>query len=88
MLAGFMLIVLSQNDVAAEEKRPEPSPAGHVSLPWEKFQKLLNLDEERISLEIEEFAAIARQTEARDLPPFAMNGEENCASRGRISRNS
>jgi hypothetical protein len=73
VLAGLMSFVLFQNDLRAEEKRAETSPAGHVSLPWEKFQKLLLLDEERISLDIEEFAAIVRQTETRDLPPFAMN---------------
>ena len=56
----------------AEEKSPGPSSTGQISLPWDKFQRLLNLDEERISLDMNEFAAIARQTGARDLPPFAV----------------
>jgi hypothetical protein len=57
----------------ADEKSPAPSSTGQITLPWEKFQKLLNLDEEMISLDIDDFIAITRQTGVRDLPPFAVN---------------
>ncbi|MFH1627154.1 MAG: hypothetical protein ABIE47_00335 [Pseudomonadota bacterium] len=57
----------------AVEKLPAPSSTGQISLPWDKFQKLLNLDEERISLDLDDFAAIVRQTRTRDLPPFSVN---------------
>jgi len=72
MLTGFILLVLLHDPSWAAEKSPEPSSAGQISLPWDKFQKLLNLDEERISLDLDEFAAIIRQTRTRDLPPFAV----------------
>jgi len=56
----------------AEEKSLGSPFTGQISLPWDKFQKLLNLDEERISLDIDEFSAIIRQTGVRDLPPYAV----------------
>ena len=73
ILTGFLLIVSLPCAMGAEEKSPAPSSTGQISLPWEKFQKLLNLDEEKISLDLDDFAAIVRQTGARDLPPFAVN---------------
>ncbi len=72
ILTSFILVVFFHDALLAEEKSPGPPSTGQISLPWDKFQKLLNLDEERISLDIEEFAAIARQTGVRDLPPFAV----------------
>jgi len=72
ILTCLILLVLHHHALLAEEKIPGPSSTGQISLPWDKFQKLLNLDEERISLDIDEFTAIARQTGARDLPPFAV----------------
>jgi hypothetical protein len=72
MFTGFILVVLLHGSLLAAEKSPEPSSTGQISLPWDKFQKLLNLDEERISLDLDEFAAIIRQTRTRDLPPFAV----------------
>jgi hypothetical protein len=72
ILTSFVLLVFFHASLSAEEKSPGPPSTGQISLPWEKFQKLLNLDEERISLDIDEFATIARQTGARDLPPFAV----------------
>src|SRR4030042_5334484 len=72
ILTCLILLVLHHHALLAEEKIPGPSSTGQISLPWDKFQKLLNLYEERISLDIDEFTAIARQTGARDLPPFAV----------------
>ena len=72
MLTGFILLFLPHDPSLAAEKSPEPSSTGQISLPWDKFQKLLNLDEERISLDLDEFAALIRQTRTSDLPPFAV----------------
>jgi len=72
ILASFMLLFLPDGVLLAEEKSPGSPSTGQISLPWDKFQKLLNLDEERISLDIDDFAAIVRQTGGRDLPPFAV----------------
>ncbi len=72
ILTSFILLILVNDASLAEEKSPGPPSTGQISLPWEKFQKLLNLDEERVSLDIDDFATIARQTGARDLPPFAV----------------
>jgi hypothetical protein len=72
ILTSFILVVFFHDALLAEEKSTGPTSTGQISLPWDKFQKLLNLDEERISLDIDEFAAIARQTGVRDLPPFAV----------------
>jgi len=72
ILTGFVLLLFFHHALLAEEKSPGPPSTGQISLPWDKFQKLLNLDEERISLDIDEFAAIVRQTGVRDLPPFAV----------------
>jgi hypothetical protein len=72
MFTGFILLVLLPDPSLAAEKSPEPSTTGQISLPWDKFQKLLNLDEERISLGLDEFAALIRQTRTSDLPPFAV----------------
>ena len=72
MLTAFVLFVLLHDASSAAEKTPGPSSTGQISLPWDKFQKLLNLDEERISLDLDEFAAIIRQTGTKDLPPFAV----------------
>jgi hypothetical protein len=72
ILTSFILLIFVYDALSAEEKSPGPPSTGQISLPWDKFQKLLNLDEERISLDIDEFAAIARQTGARELPPFAV----------------
>jgi len=69
----FILLVSLHSILWAEEKFPAPSSAGQISLPWDKFQKLLNLDEDKVSLDLEDFAAIVRQTGTRDLPPFAVN---------------
>lgn len=69
----FILLVSLHNILWAEEKFPAPSSTGQISLPWDKFQKLLNLDEDKVSLDLEDFAAIVRQTGTRDLPPFAVN---------------
>jgi hypothetical protein len=72
ILTGLICFVFLHNALLAKEQSLGPSTTGQISLPWDKFQKLLNLDEERISLDIDEFVAIARQTGARDLPPFAI----------------
>jgi hypothetical protein len=72
ILTGFILLIFVYDALSAEEKSPGPPSTGQISLPWDKFQKLLNLDEERISLDIDEFAAITRQTGARELPPFVV----------------
>jgi len=72
ILTSFILLLFFHNALSAEEKSPGPPSTGQISLPWDKFQKLLNLDEERISLDIDEFATITRQTGARELPPFAV----------------
>jgi len=72
ILTSFILLIFVYDALSAEEKSPGPPSTGQISLPWDKFQKLLNLDEERISLDIDEFAAITRQTGARELPPFAI----------------
>ena len=72
ILTPFVLLLFFHHTLLAEEKTPGPPSTGQISLPWDKFQKLLNLDEERISLDIDEFAAIVRQTGVRDLPPFAV----------------
>jgi hypothetical protein len=69
---SLILLFFLYSSLWAEEKFPTSSSTGQISLPWDKFQKLLNLDEERISLNLDEFAAIVRQTEARNLPPFAV----------------
>jgi hypothetical protein len=69
----FILLFFLHGALWADEKNPAPSSAGQISLPWDKFQRLLNLDEERISLDLDDFAAIMRQTGTRDLPPFAVN---------------
>ena len=71
-LTIFILLVSLHDGLPADEKSPDSSSTGQITLPWEKFQKLLNLDEERISLDIDEFVAITRQTGVRDLPPFAV----------------
>jgi len=72
ILTTFILLVSSHNAFSAEEKSPGPPSTGQISLPWDRFQKLLNLDEDRISLDIDEFTTIVRQTGAKDLPPFAV----------------
>jgi hypothetical protein len=72
-VTSFILLVSLHGALCAEEKFPAPSSTGRISLPWDKFQKLLNLDEEKISLDLDDFAAIVRQTGTRDLPPFAVN---------------
>ena len=72
-VTSFILLVFLHGAFCAEEKFPSPSSTGQISLPWDKFQKLLNLDEEKISLDLDDFSAIVRQTGTRDLPPFAVN---------------
>jgi hypothetical protein len=71
-LTILISLVSLHDGLLADEKFPAPSSTGQITLPWEKFQKLLNLDEERISLDIDDFLAISRQTGVRDLPPFAV----------------
>jgi len=70
---SLILLVFHHGAFCAEEKFPSPSSTGQISLPWDKFQKLLNLDEEKISLDLEDFSSIVRQTGTRDLPPFSVN---------------
>jgi hypothetical protein len=72
-MTSFILLVSIHGILWAEEKFPAPSSTGQILLPWDKFQKLLNLDEDKVSLDLEDFAAIVRQTGTRDLPPFAVN---------------
>ena len=73
LILTILISLISLHDcLLADEKFPDPSSTGQITLPWEKFQKLLNLDEERISLDIDDFVAITRQTGVRDLPPFAV----------------
>src|SRR5512147_1272196 len=73
-VTSFVLLVFVYGALRAEEKFPASSSAGQISLPWDKFQKLLNLDEEKIPLDLDDFAAIVRQTGTRDLPPFGLTG--------------
>ena len=72
IVTSFILLVSFNCAIRAEEKSPAPSSTGQISLPWDKFQKLLNLDEQMISLDLDDFAAIVRQTGTKDLPPFAV----------------
>ena len=72
-VTSFILLVFFQGAFCAEEKSPSPLSTGQISLPWDKFSKLLNLDEDKVSLDLEDFAAIVRQTGTRDLPPFVVN---------------
>jgi hypothetical protein len=73
ILTGLIfMIILCNVPLLAEEKSPASSSTGQISLPWDKFQKLLNLDEQRISLDLDEFSAIVRQAGTRNFPPFAI----------------
>ncbi len=64
-------IIFLSGTVAAQEKPEE----GRVSIPWEEFRKLLELDKDEITLSWEEFQKILVQTGGKYLPPFQMKEE-------------
>ena len=43
ILTSFILLIFVYDALSAEEKSPGPPSTGQISLPWDKFQKLLNL---------------------------------------------
>ncbi len=65
------IIIFLSGTTAAQEKPDE----GKVSIPWEEFRKLLELDKDEITLSWEEFQKILVQTGGKYLPPFQMKEE-------------
>jgi hypothetical protein len=57
-----------------------------VRLPWDEFEKMLRLGTDDIELELEEFIALLRQTNAKAFPPFIVKGARIALKRADFKR--
>jgi hypothetical protein len=65
LFSGFTHIVYSQEST---------KDTGQLSIPWDEFKKLLNLDEEDIVIPMETFQKLLEQTGVRSAPPHQVQG--------------
>ena len=73
LLCLSFFICITSSLFADSEQNYGPNPSGQISLPWDKFQKLLNLDSQEVSLDVSEFTMIMRQTDTSEMPPFMVD---------------
>jgi hypothetical protein len=59
---------------------------GSVSIPWEEFRKLLELDKDVVELSWEEFQKILVQTGNKYVPPFQLKDEKVILTREQFKR--
>jgi len=57
-----------------------------VSIPWDEFRKLLELDKDEVVLSWVEFQKILNQTEKRYVPPFQLKDEKVVLTREQFKR--
>jgi hypothetical protein len=67
----------------SQEKKEEK---GEVSIPWEEFRKLLELDIDEVVLSWEEFQKILAQTGKKYIPPFQLKDEKVVLTREQFKR--
>jgi hypothetical protein len=72
LIQSCLAVVFFLSGTTAAQEKPDE---GKVSIPWEEFRKLLELDKDEITLSWEEFQKILVQTGGKYLPPFQMKEE-------------
>jgi hypothetical protein len=77
-----MAIFLSMSSFPQEKKEDK----GEVSIPWDEFRKLLELDIDEVVLSWEEFQKILAQTGKKYIPPFQLKDEKVVLTREQFKR--
>jgi hypothetical protein len=77
----LMAICLSTTSYSQEKKEK-----GLVSVPWEEFRKLLELDKDEVVLSWDEFQKILNQTGKKYAPPFQLKDEKVVLTREQFKR--
>ena len=78
----LMAICLSLSSYSQEKKEDK----GEVSIPWDEFRKLLELDIDEVVLSWEEFQKILAQTGKKYIPPFQLKDEKVVLTRQQFKR--
>ncbi len=78
----LMVIFLSLSSYSQEKKEDK----GEVSIPWDEFRKLLELDIDEVVLSWEEFQKILDQTGKKYIPPFQLKDEKVVLTREQFKR--
>jgi hypothetical protein len=80
----FVVLLVAMTFTAAlpQEKQDE----GQVSIPWDEFVRLLELDKDEILLSWEEFQKILAQTGNRYVPTFQMKDEKVLLTREQFKK--
>ncbi|NIM91819.1 MAG: hypothetical protein GTO17_12830 [Candidatus Aminicenantes bacterium] len=78
----LMAIFLSLSSYPQEKKEDK----GEVSIPWDEFRKLLELDIDEVVLSWEEFQKILAQTGKKYIPPFQLKDEKVVLTREQFKR--
>jgi hypothetical protein len=78
----LVAIFLSLSSYSQEKKEEK----GEVSIPWEEFRRLLELDKDEVVLSWEEFQKILVQTGKKYIPPFQLKDEKVVLTREQFKR--
>ena len=78
----LIVLFLSLSSFPQEKKEEK----GSVSIPWEEFRKLLELDIDEVVLSWEEFQKILDQTGKKYIPPFQLKDEKVVLTREQFKR--
>jgi len=81
-LSLLMVAAVSINVLHAQEKDEK----GSVSIPWDEFRKLLELDKDEILLSWEEFQKILEQTGKKYIPPYQLKDEKVLLTREQFKK--
>ncbi|OGF62572.1 MAG: hypothetical protein A2Y62_11705 [Candidatus Fischerbacteria bacterium RBG_13_37_8] len=82
ILISFLCIFMFAAVTLAQEKNEE----GKVSIPWEEFRKLLQLDKDEIVLSWQEFQKIMEQSGGKYVPPYQMRDEKVVLTREQFKK--
>jgi hypothetical protein len=74
LLSGALL-----TGVSAQEKVPDKT--GELTVPWDEFKELLNLDEDEIVISLETFQKLLAQTGIKTTPPYTVKESNVVLSR-------
>lgn len=85
-VSKFYLVILLVFLTAASSPAEEMQKEGKVSISWQEFQRLLELDKDEFVLSWEEFQKILQQTGFKYVPPFQLKDEKVVLTRIQFNR--
>ncbi|NIO28548.1 MAG: hypothetical protein GTO29_08345 [Candidatus Latescibacteria bacterium] len=73
LLSATMIVLLATTALfTVAQPQDNPDDEGKLTVPWNEFKKLLNLDEDQIVISLETFQKLLAQTGTRTTPPHTM----------------